>query len=74
MHYFVAEVSQIEIGTVAMFLKRAEAIYEENLSAYVKIVLRRPFAKIIVRLFICFRRQPVANTWYRSTLRVWIVY
>ncbi|KAI0801061.1 exocyst complex component Sec3-domain-containing protein [Fomes fomentarius] len=47
MHYFVAEVSQIEIGTVAMFLKRAEAIYEENLNAYVKIVLRRPFSKII---------------------------
>ncbi|KAI0715395.1 exocyst complex component Sec3-domain-containing protein [Earliella scabrosa] len=47
MHYFVAEVSQIEIGTVVMFLKRAEAIYEENLNAYVKIVLRRPFSKII---------------------------
>ena len=31
-----------------MFLKRAEAIYEENLNAYVKIVLRRPFSKIIV--------------------------
>ena len=45
---FVAEISQIEIGTVAAFLKRAEAIYEENLAAYVKIVLRRPFAKIIV--------------------------
>ncbi|CDO72981.1 hypothetical protein BN946_scf185007.g35 [Trametes cinnabarina] len=47
MHYFVAEISQIEIGSVAAFLKRAEAIYEENLNAYVKIVLRRPFAKII---------------------------
>ncbi|KAH9944208.1 exocyst complex component Sec3-domain-containing protein [Epithele typhae] len=47
MHFFVAEVSQIEIGTVAAFLKRAEAIYEENLQAYVKIVLRRPFSKII---------------------------
>ncbi|KAJ2986857.1 hypothetical protein NUW54_g9599 [Trametes sanguinea] len=47
MHYFVAEISQIEIGSVAAFLKRAESIYEENLNAYVKIVLRRPFAKII---------------------------
>ncbi|KAI0652057.1 exocyst complex component Sec3-domain-containing protein [Trametes meyenii] len=47
MHYFVAEISLIEIGSVAVFLKRAEAIYEENLNAYVKIVLRRPFAKII---------------------------
>ncbi len=50
MHYFVAEISQIEIGTVAAFLKRAETIYEENLNAYVKIVLRRPFAKMIVSL------------------------
>ncbi|PCH33938.1 hypothetical protein WOLCODRAFT_135407 [Wolfiporia cocos MD-104 SS10] len=47
MHYFVAEISQLQIGSVAVFLKRAEAIYEENLNAYVKIVLRRPFYKII---------------------------
>jgi len=47
MHHFVAEISQIDIGTVSTFLSRAQAIYDENLSAYVKIVLRRPFAKII---------------------------
>ncbi|EPT01488.1 hypothetical protein FOMPIDRAFT_1120199 [Fomitopsis schrenkii] len=47
MHYFVAEVSQLQLGTVAGFLKKAEAIYEENLNAYVKIVLRRPFFKLI---------------------------
>ncbi|KAI0961988.1 hypothetical protein AcW1_000916 [Taiwanofungus camphoratus] len=47
MHYFVAEISQLQIGSVAVFLKRAETIYDENLSAYVKIVLRRPFLKII---------------------------
>ncbi|KAH8998826.1 exocyst complex component sec3 subunit [Lactarius hatsudake] len=39
MHYFVAEIRQQEIGSVV--------VYEENLSAYVKIVLRRPFSKII---------------------------
>lgn len=48
MHHFVAETSQIEIGSVAVFLRRAEAIYDENLTAYVKIVLRRPFGKLIV--------------------------
>jgi hypothetical protein len=48
MHYFVAEMAQIEVGSVSVFVKRAEAIYDENMSAYVKIVLRRPFAKIIV--------------------------
>ncbi|KII93765.1 hypothetical protein PLICRDRAFT_152811 [Plicaturopsis crispa FD-325 SS-3] len=46
-HYFVAEIGLLEIGSVAAFLKRAESIYEENLSAYVKLVLRRPFSKII---------------------------
>lgn len=47
MHHFVAEISQMEIGSVAGFLRKAEAIYDENLGAYVKIILRRPFAKII---------------------------
>ncbi|KAJ7102098.1 exocyst complex component sec3 subunit [Mycena belliarum] len=47
MHQFVAETSQIEIGSVAVFLRKAEAIYDENLGAYVKIVLRRPFGKLI---------------------------
>ena len=50
MHYFVAEVSDLNLGTVSGFLKQAETIYEENLNAYVKIVLRRPFGKIIVSL------------------------
>lgn len=48
MHYFVAEMSQLDVGSVSGFPKQAEAIYNENLNAYVKIVLRRPFAKIIV--------------------------
>lgn len=49
MHYFVAEMSQLDTGSVVGFIKQAEAIYNENLSAYVRIVLRRPFAKLIVR-------------------------
>jgi hypothetical protein len=48
MHHFVAEIAQTEVDSVSVFMKRAEAIYDENLSAYIKIVLRRPFAKIIV--------------------------
>ncbi|KAI6153692.1 exocyst complex component Sec3-domain-containing protein [Pisolithus tinctorius] len=47
MHYFVAEMSQLGVGSVTGFLKQAEAMYNENLSAYVKIVLKRPFAKLI---------------------------
>ncbi|KAI0048330.1 hypothetical protein FA95DRAFT_1490994 [Auriscalpium vulgare] len=47
MHFFVAEIRQQEIGSVNVFSRRAEQVYDENLNAYVKIVLRRPFAKII---------------------------
>ncbi|KAN0100480.1 Exocyst complex component Sec3 domain containing protein [Tylopilus felleus] len=47
MHYFVAEISHLATGSVVGFLKQAEVIYNENLAAYVKIVLRRPFAKLI---------------------------
>ncbi|TDL28196.1 hypothetical protein BD410DRAFT_350073 [Rickenella mellea] len=47
MHYFVAEIGQQEIVAVNAFRKRAEVIYDENLTAYIRIVLRRPFAKII---------------------------
>ncbi|KAI6047739.1 exocyst complex component Sec3-domain-containing protein [Pisolithus marmoratus] len=47
MHYFVAEMSPLGVSSVTGFLKQAEAMYNENLSAYVKIVLKRPFAKLI---------------------------
>jgi hypothetical protein len=48
MHNFVAEMAQVQLGAVGSFAKRAEAIYEENLQAYVKLLFRKPFAKIIV--------------------------
>jgi len=48
MHFFVAEIQQQDIPAVNSFRKRAETIYDESLSAYVKLVLRRPFSKIIV--------------------------
>lgn len=48
MHYFVAEMGQLQIGAAAVFLRRAETVYDENLNSYVRLVLRRPFAKIIV--------------------------
>jgi exocyst complex component 1 len=53
MHHFVAEMEQLQIGAAAVFLRRAESVYDENLSSYVKIVLRRPFAKIIVSSGLC---------------------
>ncbi|KAL5533999.1 hypothetical protein ACEPAG_459 [Sanghuangporus baumii] len=47
MHHFISEISQVNITAVNAFKRRAEAIYDENLGAYVKMVMRRSFAKII---------------------------
>ncbi|THH10168.1 hypothetical protein EW145_g1521 [Phellinidium pouzarii] len=47
MHHFIAEISQMNISAVNSFKKRAEVIYDESLAAYVKIVMRRSFSKII---------------------------
>ncbi|KAG6885399.1 hypothetical protein C0993_002132 [Termitomyces sp. T159_Od127] len=47
MHHFVAETSKLEAGSVDTFCRQAESIYDENLGAYVKIILRRPFSRII---------------------------
>ncbi|KXN85680.1 Exocyst complex component 1 [Leucoagaricus sp. SymC.cos] len=47
MHYFVSETARMEVGSVSGFTKKARGIYDENLSAYVKIIFRRPFGKII---------------------------
>jgi len=48
MHHFVTEIQSLDIGSVSSFLVPAEGIYDENLAAYVKLVLRRPFLKILV--------------------------
>ncbi|KAF8913023.1 exocyst complex component Sec3-domain-containing protein [Gymnopilus junonius] len=45
MAFFVREMSQLE--SMNTFTRRAEGIYDENLAAYIKIIFRRPFSKII---------------------------
>jgi len=47
MHHFVSEIMQLELASVTSCTRKAEALYNENVAGYVKIVLRRPFAKII---------------------------
>jgi glutamyl/glutaminyl-tRNA synthetase len=47
MHYFIAEISQMNVPSLIASTRRAQGIYDENLTAYIKIVFRRPFAKII---------------------------
>lgn len=49
MHYFIAEVAQQELGAMQGFLRRAQTIYDDNLGAYVKLVMRRPMGKAMVR-------------------------
>jgi hypothetical protein len=48
MRYFISEISQQELGNIKGFLKSAQSIYDENMTAYVKLVLRRPLARLIV--------------------------
>jgi hypothetical protein len=66
MHYFIAEMSQLELGSVSGFLREAEAIYNENLHAYIKIVLRRPFAKIMVRTVVFSVNSRLIFTWRKD--------
>lgn len=54
MHCFIVETSKMDNTSLVTFSQRAELIYDENLNAYVKMVLRRPFSKLIVSgLFRC---------------------
>ena len=48
MFYFIHELSEQQLGAVRTFIRKAEDIYEENLLAYVKLVLRRPMGKLLV--------------------------
>ncbi|KAG8893136.1 hypothetical protein FRC00_010965, partial [Tulasnella sp. 408] len=47
MQYFVSEMADLDSPAVSSFSKQAKAVYEEHLNAYVKLLLRKPFAKII---------------------------
>lgn len=71
MHHFVAEIQSLDVGSVSSFLVRAEAIYDESLAAYVKLVLRRPFLKILVGVAPLDQVQmSAADGFGRITLRV----
>lgn len=48
MHSFISDMAQHGMGSVAVYTRRAEALYDDNLSAYVKLTTRRFFAKLIV--------------------------
>lgn len=47
MYAFINDLNQQGLGSMAKFTRRAETIYDENLSAYVRLILRRPFQKLM---------------------------
>jgi len=48
MHSFITDMAQHGTGSVAVYTRRAEGLYDDNLSAYVRLTTRRFFAKLIV--------------------------
>lgn len=49
LHCFIEDVSQIKSMAMAGFLQRAKTRFEENMSMYIRLMLRRTFARFIVR-------------------------
>lgn len=50
MHHFVTVVSKMKIAGLKRALGRAKERYDENMNLYIRLILRRPCAKLIVRL------------------------
>ncbi|WWD22409.1 hypothetical protein CI109_106900 [Kwoniella shandongensis] len=47
MHQFVEDLSRLDSPVLGVFLQRAKGLYDENLSTYLKLMIRRSFAKFI---------------------------
>ncbi|KZO92801.1 hypothetical protein CALVIDRAFT_567098 [Calocera viscosa TUFC12733] len=48
MYTFIADMSPLDVASARQFVSRAEAVYQENLDAYLRLILRRAFNKLIV--------------------------
>ena len=70
MYYFISEIGQLDIAATDSFRKRADVIYEENFTCYVKLLMRRSFSKIIVRFItVFFMRNLFTQNYHRITLK-----
>lgn len=49
MHHIVTVFSSQKIAALSSFVKQAQDMYTNNLEAYIKLALRRPFARLLVR-------------------------
>nr|XP_019014642.1 exocyst protein [Kwoniella pini CBS 10737]OCF53423.1 exocyst protein [Kwoniella pini CBS 10737] len=47
MHQFVEDVERLNSPVLGVFLQRATGLYEENMSIYVKLLLRRSFGRFM---------------------------
>jgi hypothetical protein len=57
MRHFVDDLSAINRPALAVFLDRAQGIYDENMSQYIRLMLRRSFGRLIVRLLLVVRTK-----------------
>ena len=57
MRHFVDDLSAINRPALAVFLDRAQGIYDENMSQYIRLMLRRSFGRLIVRLLFVGRTK-----------------
>lgn len=48
MHHFVEDVSQLNLSSLGVFVERARGLYRENMTVYVKMLLRRSFGRMMV--------------------------
>jgi len=49
MHHFATSVRDLRIPALSVFVKQASELYDENMTLYVRLVLRRPLARHYVR-------------------------
>lgn len=45
---FVDDVSHLNVPSLAVFVQRAKGLYDENMKAYIKMMLRRGFSRLMV--------------------------
>ncbi|EGG07394.1 uncharacterized protein MELLADRAFT_85837 [Melampsora larici-populina 98AG31] len=47
MHHFVTTASKVNVSALGLWLEKAKEQYDQNLNLYIRLVLRRPLARLI---------------------------
>jgi hypothetical protein len=48
MHHFLEDLRRIDVPALGVFLERARGLYEDNMSSYTKMLIRRSFGRLMV--------------------------